>query len=400
MAASTSAVQVRVLEETAMGVVASGSPKRYRVTGESLNQTITSVASKELRADRQVSDSVVTSGEAAGGLKFELSHKTHNTFFEALLAGVFNPVGVNGVVTIADATYLATDNSINSAGGHIPTNLAVGQWFSIVGSHTPANDGFYRVSNTVAPTTGKLVADSVQKVITTDATASSVTLSSSRLKNGTAPLRTFTLEKQLSDINQFFSFVGMGVDSMSLTFATGSLLSGEFKFKGLQVTRNTASIFPGIGTEIAATTTPIFSSVVGTSVLLNNAAIGKSCANNLSLSVSAGIRELRCISSGIGAADLNTGTFKITATTELYFSGNTASVYDQMVAGTPVSLAICVTDSAGNGLGFTLNRCKISSSEVVAGAIDQDIVMKISLEATIDTVSGSMLIIDCIGSTL
>ena len=112
MAASSSAVQVRVLEESAIGVVASGNPKRYRITGESLNQTIASTNSKELRADRMVADSVITSGDAGGALNFELSHKTHDMFFEALLASTFTPIGTNGVIAISDATFNSVTHTI------------------------------------------------------------------------------------------------------------------------------------------------------------------------------------------------------------------------------------------------------------------------------------------------
>jgi len=88
----------------------------------------------------------------------------------------------------------------------------------------------------------------------------------------------------------------------------------------------------------------------------------------------------------------------MTMTTELYFSGNTAAVYDKMIAGEPLSLAICVSDDDGNGLAFVFNRCKIASSEIVAGGIDQDIVMSVTVDATLDPDSNSMMIIDRIGS--
>lgn len=399
MAASSSAVQVRVLEEVSPGVIAETGPQRYRVSGESLTQSIETVRSQELRADRMTPDSVITAGSAGGSLNFELSHKTHDTFFEALLAGEFVPCGTNGVVTITDATFSSVDNSINSAGGGIPhTVLEVGQWFSIAGANTAANNGIFRISPTVAATANKLIVDSEQATITTDASADSVTMSSSRLKNGLEPLRTFTIEKEFSDISQFFTFTGMGVQSMSLEFSTGSILTGNFNFLGQQCTRGTVTGFPGIASEVAATTTPVFNSVVGTQVMLDDAPIGDSCANSLSVSVETGLRELRCISSGIGAADLNVGTFVMTMTTELYFSGNTAAVYDKMITGSPLSLAICVSDDEGNGLAFVFNRCKIASSEVVAGGIDQDVVMSVTVDATLDPTSNSMMIIDRIGS--
>jgi hypothetical protein len=399
MAASSSAVQVRVLEEASPGVIGTGNPQRYRVSGESLTQSIETVRSQELRADRMTPDSVITAGSAGGALNFELSHKTHDTFFEALLAGEFVPVGTNGVVTISDATFSAVDNSINSVGGNIPDDtLEVGQWFSISGAADPENNGIFRVSPTTAPTANKLVVDSQQATLETNAVATSVVLSSSRLKNGLEPLRTFTIEKEFSDIAQFFTFTGMGVQSMSLEFSTGSILTGSFNFLGRQCTRGTVSGFSGISGEIDATETPVFNSVIGTQVMLDDAPIGDSCANSLSISVETGLRELRCISSGIGAADLNVGTFVITMTTELYFSGNTAAVYDKMITGSPLSLAICVSDDEGNGLAFVTNRCKIASSEVVAGGIDQDVVMSITVDATLDPDSDSMLIIDRIGS--
>ena len=397
MGASGSSAQLRSLEEVTPGTIEAGGPQLLRMTGESLNQSIESAFSKELRKDRMSADSVITSGSAGGGFNFDLSHKSYDDFFEALLAGTWLPVGTDGVETISDAVFTNATNTINSAGGEIPdTTLALGQWFMIAGSAN--NDGPLRVSTTVAPTTTTLTLDA-QHATVVEETSVSVTLSSSRLKNGLEPQRTFSIEKEFSDVAQFFMFTGMAPKTLSLNVATGSPVSGSFSFLGQQCARDNSSAFPGILSEVAETTTEVIDTVTGTSVIVDGVGENSTCVNSISLSVETGLREQRCLGSGIGASAVNVGTFEVTASVEVYFGNDSvASVYDKMRTGEAIDFSVCLTAPDGSGLAITLGKAKIASSEVVAGGIDTDVMMSLSLTSVRDAVTDSVLILDRLGS--
>jgi hypothetical protein len=397
MPASSSAAQIRYLEESIRGVTPSGNPSELRVTGESLNQSVESAASQELRADRMTPDSILTGGQVGGAVNIELSFGTYDTFLEALLAGTFTLVGTNSTAAISDAVFASADNSLSSVSDAIPdANLAVGQWVRIEG--TNLNDGVYKLSSTQALAGTKIYFDSAVKTCVNESRACYI--ETARLKNGTADLRTFSIEKEFTDVSQHFMYRGCGVESASLDFSTGSLLTGSLNFLGQDSDRATATMFPtGLGAVVAATTTPVMNSVQGTTVLLDGTSLGESCAESFSLSIGTGLRGIRCLGSGIGFSDVVVGTFEITATLNIFFgAASSAAVYDKMLLNNPLSFSIAVTDVNGDGYGFNMDRAKLTSSEIVAGGINTDVMMNLGLTATIDTVSDAMISIDRIGS--
>ena len=395
--ASASATQVRYLEETVAGTVETGNQKLYRVTKESINQSIESQASQELRADRQVSDVSLVSGSVGGGLDWELSLLTHDDFLEALLANTWTIIGTDGTASAAGVTFVAATNTL-TATATMP-QLAKGQWFRITGHSVTAMNGLYRVSTTVAPTTSTIVIDTaVYDPSQTDLATGTATFSSSRLKNGTAALRTFSIEKAFSDVTpvQYFMATGMAVQSMNLNFNTGEAITGNFSFLGMAMARAEATGFSG--TDVAATTTPLINTINNTVVLLDGTVLSDSCAESFSLTVNTGMKERRCLGSGIGLAGITQGTFDITGSLNIYFgAASSAAVYDKMIADLPISFSIYCEDANGDGYAITLERAKISSSEVVAGGINTDVMMTLEIKATIGTNSGAMLVIDRIG---
>jgi len=397
--ASASATQVRYLVETTAGTIESGNPQLYRVTKESLNQTIESQASQELRADRQVSDVTLVSGSVGGALDWELSLKTHDDFLEALLANTWALSGTtDGTLSVTAVTFTAASDTFSTT-GVFPT-MEKGQWFRVSGHSIPELNGVYRCSTTTAPTTTAIVIDTaVYDPGAAAATSSTATFSTSRLKNGTADLKTFSIEKEFSDVTQFFMAKGMAVQSMSLNFATGEAITGNFSFLGMTMTRGTASMFPGIASEVAATTTPMINTVNNTVVILDGVKVSDSCAESFSLNINTGMKERRCLGSGLGLAGITQGSFEITADLNIFFgAASSAAVYDKMIADQPIAFSIYCEDSNGDGYAITLERAKITSSEVVAGGLNTDVMMNLSTTATIGTLSSAMIAIDRIGS--
>ena len=397
--ASASAAQIRYLVESVEGTTPSGNPKRYRVTKESLNQSIEAKSSQELRADRQVSDSTLVSGSVGGGLDWELSFKTHDEFLEALLGAAWVVGGTNGVKSCTGVTY--THSTLTFASTAQFPAMEKGQWFRVSGHATATHvNGVFRCSTTVAPTTSAIVIDAAVYSPGSDGASSTLSFSTSRLKNGLEDLKTFSIEKEFSDVDQFFMAKGMAVQSMNLNFNTGDALTGNFAFLGRTMTRDVATMFPsGTGSEVAATTTPMINSVNNPTVILDGVSMGDSCAESFSLTIGTGLKERRCLGSGIGLSGVTQGSFDIKGSLNIYFGATTsAAVYDKMIADQPISFAIYCEDSNGDGYAFTFERAKIASSEVVAGGINQDVMMNLEIAATIGTASGAMICIDRLGS--
>lgn len=80
--------QIAAVRETEWGVTPT-SPvfRKLRITGESLSAGLTTVASQELRPDRNVTDLALVAASAAGGINLEFSYGTFDDLIEAVLFG-------------------------------------------------------------------------------------------------------------------------------------------------------------------------------------------------------------------------------------------------------------------------------------------------------------------------
>ena len=86
--ASAVDTQLSIAKETEWGITPSNPVfKRTRITSESLTAGLTTVASQELRPDRNVSDLPLVAASASGGFNFEFSY---STFDDILAAVMFN----------------------------------------------------------------------------------------------------------------------------------------------------------------------------------------------------------------------------------------------------------------------------------------------------------------------
>jgi hypothetical protein len=399
MASSSSSSITRFLEEVTPGTIEAGGPQIWRVLDGALVQGTTSTEDKEIRNDRGKGDSTLVSGTVGGSYNVNISHTTHDDFLEALLAGTFTTVGTNGVATVADMTFNSSTNTIGGA-TTLPL-LEKGQWFKISGADDPLNDGVYKASSSVAPTTSAIVVDTAVKTVAATDTAASTSLSAGRLKQGYADPRSFTLERELSDDSRFFTWKGAYVSSANIAFALDKEVTASLSFMGSETeVFGTTTQFSGISSEVAATTTKYFSSVTNTHILMDGVAMGDSCVENLSIEISGNLRERRCIGAGLAASSIGFDPFTVKCTASMFFgSSGSASLYGKKLTDVALTFAVCVTDSDGNSFAITIPRAKITQGDVPGGSLGSDVMLTLAFEASTDTTLNTLIAIDRMGST-
>jgi len=399
MPSSSSSTVWRFLEQQDPGVIESGNPQTWRVTGGAITQTTSSSPDNELRADRGRGDSTLVSGSVAGSININWSHGTHEEFLSALLADDPVPVAVGGTKTVTDLVMTKATHIISSAGGNLPV-LEKGQWFRIAGDNIAGNNGIYRASLTTAPLATAIVVETVVKDISADSTSSECIISSTRYKQGNDTTRFFTLERELADVAKFFTFRDTYVTSMNLSYSPSERVSGSFGFmcKEPEV-HGEASLFPGIATAVAATVSTTYNTVVGTHALVDGTDLGEGCIASLSLDVSAGARERRCLGSGLAPSGIAFDAFSITCSGSVFFgTAATSALYNKQLTDLPISLSMCVTDADGNGLAFSIPRAKLTSASIDGGAAGSDVLMAFNLETSSDSTLGSMIAFDVMGA--
>ncbi len=385
--ASTSSVQISYLEETTFGVIETGTPKNLRMTGESLAYDISSEASKEINASRQVSDLVQVGATAQGGINFEAQYREYDPFFEALLSSTFDEIGTDGVSAVT-VDFTVSGNNVTASVGDF-TGIVAGQWISFIGAGD--NSGIYRVDTVNSVTDLDLDSD---YPISSDATTVACDVSSSRLTLGLDALRTFTIQKEFSDVAQFFAYRGMAASKLSLNLATGALLTGSLDFMGSDSVRDSVTQFSGAAN--AASGFGIMNAVTGVGkILLDGAPLAGTFVKSATVDINGNLRGQTAIGT-LGNVGIGTGTFDIGGTLEFYL--NDGAIYDQALANTSVSIEFPISDVLGNGYAFIFNNCKLGVPTVQAGSKDADVMLSVPFTAIAPSNADRMVYIDRFGA--
>ena len=403
--ASTSRVQLSYIKEVTFGVTPiAGTVRKLRITGESLNFTINKETSSEINDSRSSSSMIPTSAEAAGGVQAEMQFAEYDPFIEATLQSTFSGIGSTGVGTVFSATIAATTITASAAttGTSAFTTLQPGQWFTLSGTSS-ANDGkLFRVSKVTAPTTMVITLDPGTPGVAGGPYAAAKVLAA-RLTNGvTQP--SFTLQRTIGDVGEYFSFRGMTASSMSLSVASGSLSTVEFSFMGRDSLQDDATLLPAIVTDSQAY--QIMSGVSGTTCALwaNGAPLAGTFINSIAFSYDNSLRQQTALCA-LGAIGIGSGQINCTADIEVYFASG-ATFYKELLDNSNIEIAFTSYDAEGNGYIFTLPAANVSSYTVNAsGGSDSDLMASISLTALRDAANTvpalrKVVFIDRVGAPL
>lgn len=379
--ATTSRAQLAYIKETSFGVTPNaGNGTSLRMTGESLDFGLTKTPSNEIRADRQVGSTTTVDASAAGSVNFHMQYREYDPFLEALMSSTYSVYGTNGVGTTFSGTYASTTitAAVAPTGANAFTTLQGGQWLK-VNAPSGVNDGkWVRVSTTVAPTTTVITLDPGTPLSAEGPIANS-TIATSRLANGVTET-SFSLEKQLTDVGQYFTYRGMSVSKMSLNFASAALTDGSMDFTGKDMLRSTATQLPG--SQVASQVYDIQNGVRGMSQLWEGGSpVTGTYIKTLSLSVDNNLRERKALAN-LGNVSIGRGDFTPTGQMEVYFADG--SLFDKYLGDVYTSLVVATQDSAGNGYVMTLPRVMLMTGKVTAGAKNQDVMAQFTFTGYAD----------------
>lgn len=407
MLASSSRVQLRYIKETVWGETPiAGNPRNLRITGESLNYSVSKEVSEEINADRASTSQIPVSAEASGTTNHELSYAEYDEFMSGTLQNPWTVYGTNGVGTTFGVDIAAGTITADAApvGTSALTNLAVGQWFTLA-NLAPSSPNYrkaFRVHPTTAPTTTVITLDPATPGVV-EAGVAGVAVANARLTNGvTQP--SYTIEREMGDVTEFFAFRGMTPSSMTLSVSSGSRTTIDFDFMGRDAVRGTnATTLPGA--PVASYAYDIMSGVSGTTcaLLVNGAPLAGTFINSISLTYDNALRMQNALCS-LGAVGIGAGTISATADVEIYFN-NGAAFYDEFLENENVSLTFTTFDTNGNGYIWTLPKVNIGTYDVAASGRDQDLLASISTTALLDNANPNpalrkVIFIDRVGAAV
>lgn len=397
--ASSNRVALRYILESAYGVTpVAGNPNELRMTGESLAYAIQTDSSKEIRSDRQVTDLIQTGASASGGINMEMSYKEYDTLLQAVLMDAWSVYGTNGVSAAISFTIDSSAGTLTASVAPGTTsafaNLAVGQFFRLTAAGDAADGAILQIAS---KTTTVITVTAATPIPGTGSRAgvTGCTISTSRLVNGST-LRSFTLEKGLLDVNQFFSYRGMNASKLSLSFQSGAMVTGSIDFMGKDSIRATSTTLPG--SPVASATYDVVNAVTGVGNLLENGSpLTGTFIKSLKLDIDNKLRGQDAIGV-LGYAGIAPGTLAVSGEMEVYLADG--ALYDKFINNTASSVIWTMKDGAGNGYAITLPKIKYSDAKVQAGGLDQDVMLSLPFTALMDATTGKTVILDRFGAAV
>lgn len=212
----------------------------------------------------------------------------------------------------------------------------------------------------------------------------------STIKNGVL-LKSFTVQKHFQDlaVPLFQNFIGCRVGGMSLDFKSGSILTGSFKFMGLQASIGTTQVAGATFSSPGDGRTP-FNAVANLTNIEKDDVAFATKIKSMTMDLNNNLRGQEAIGV-LGYAGIALGKLDINGNIELYFENITE--YNSFLANDDFKLEFMVVDGA-DSYKFTFPRVKYEAGTILSGGLDQDLMVNGTWRAIYDSVSTCMIQID------
>ena len=198
--------------------------------------------------------------------------------------------------------------------------------------------------------------------------------------------RSFSIEKEYSDITEYVGFKGMRVGTMNISLAFGSIITGDIGLAGNDgVTANTSLV--GTGSTAAASTSSILTASSDVSTIKIDGVAAPVCLSALDLSINNNLRAIGCIGRDT-PKDQRLGTCDITGSATMFLNADAFAFYEKALANAEASLEYTLTDGT-NKFTIFLPRIKLSGDTPQAGGLDQDVEFTMTFTALIDETEGT-----------
>lgn len=395
--ASANLGQLRYMPETDPGVTPnSGNCHNLRTTQPNMRANVTTIKSQEITAERMVRSSTVTDVSVEGGFDFELSGKEYDWVLEAVLRNEFAHFGTGGLGAPFAMTSVANKITAGTAttGTSAFTKLAKGSWFKVIAPDSADKavkdyfaDAWFKVDSATGPTATEITLDPATPIKAPGllSGAAGFAISQSTLVPGDVR-KTFTLEWDQRDIGEFMIYRGMEVNTMSLDFSIGAIVTGSVGFMGMthDVSKTTAlpgSPRPSFDLDPLNSVSDVgYMSSGGRSLLQ-----GHDYINSLRFEINNNLRGLKAIGY-MGNAGVGVGALDVSGNFEAYF--HNSELYKKWLNSEASDLIFGVADNKGNGYMIELPKIKYGEGSLNNISQNNDPMLSLTYDAFYDGTFG------------
>ena len=390
------AVVIAYDEEAAWGTSDAVSFKKIAfATSESLGTTTSTATSDAIRGDYVKPNVIRTDISGGGAINFEAVYKDGP--IQDFLEGALRSDWSTAAATSAQSTISAVDVASQfhrSAGSFVTDGWVVGMAGRSSGFSTAANNGYFVV---IAVTTNNLDVTGINTA--TEAEGNAVTLvNTGYMMNGIA-VKSYTLEKQFTDLTTcFIPMPGARVSSWSLSAQAGAICTGSVNFVGkaqLAIATATAgsgaySASSGVANQPMNGIDNVTGIYVGNDDTLNTTPVTY-CVSQIDLNINCPARPISCLGS-LGPSAIGSNSFEITGSLRVYFDDTSKALWSDYIAYTEKALIFRLVDVSSNALVFFIPQVNITASDgPAAGGPDTDVMMNLSFTAEYDATIGGLM---------
>lgn len=375
----TNRVQMTYVKESTYGVTPSSALKMMRFAGETLAQDTQTVASNEIRSDRQIPSIIRVGADAKGDFNLELSFAAHEDFLVAALqATAFSSPTTQ---TVANLTVAAGSNQYTitrAAGNFVSDGFVANQWVRITGFVNAANNGYGKISNvttTVLTIVGNYNAtagnaNGVNEVLVAGGTIDQ----GAQIVNGTT-LSSYSFERKYNDLtNEFAAITGACVNTLGLSIQAGQIITMAMGVMAQKEASASATI--GNGSYTAAATNSVVSATNDVFMVMEN--LAKFDVTQVGININNNLRTRTQVAS-LNPISIGSGTCTVTATVGAYFTSQT--IVNKCLNFTTTNLVVITRDAGNNAYLFELPQVKVTNAKRNAQAQNQDVMADLTISA-------------------
>lgn len=364
--------------------------KRMRFTRHSLKQNSEFERSKEMRGDRQTTDTKRTSVTSTGTIDVEMSAGSHDAFMLAAIGASDCEFPLNPTLLEPTAeAAIAADGTITAS--NIAVGVDVGMFVKLAGATSPLNQRTYRVIENTSDNQFR-----VSPAPPGGAQASVIGLDIQPyafMENSIEAWSWSILEDRgaqaASTADRYSLGIGQMIGQWSFDAKVKSIMTMAFEMTG-RTFRTIDALAAGTTFE-AAEVTDVMASVdeiVGFVYGVDGAAFDIP-VESFSFTIANNLRE-RLILGGLGPDSLGQGRFVASGSINAYFANKTILKHFEDSTDL-IRVAFHVTDTAGNEYIFDFPRVKITDGGASNEGENTDIMTNVSFEALMDTDISKMM---------
>ena len=283
-----------------------------------------------------------------------------------------------------------------STGNPTIEGIRVGQWLEIRGFTTAANNGYKRVSAVTTTTF------TTEQTTATEAEGDEILIQGLMIRNDDK-LHSYTIQRELTDIIQFFRFGGQVPGTLNLTVSAGAIITGSIDFLGGTIaSTDIAQASYGTGSNTAAPTNDIVTAITNVAQIMEGSTLADIASDlyiqEISFSVVNNLRGRKAIGS-FGNVGIGIGKFDCTGSINVLFNDET--MYEKFLAATETGLSFKIEDTDGNAYIITFPRVKFETDDGgKATGQDADIVENMGFRALRDPTTNCTIQIDKFPATM